>query len=378
MTHLPIAQANVPSGLVDFGVGQPGFDLLPLALIRRAATHALGGEDPSFLNYGFEQGHTPLRHALSQLLGPRYGVEVDPEQLFITSGASQALDLICTLFTRPGDVIYAEEPSYFLALRIFEDHGLQVRGVPIDGDGIDLDALADMLRDERPAFLYTIPTFQNPTGATLTQPRRRQLVKLAQVNDFLIVADEVYHLLHYTAAPPPPLAQYTDTGHVLSVGSFSKILAPGLRLGWIQASPDLVQRFVTCGLVDSGGGLNPFTSAVVHSMLTEGWQEEHLARLRSVYGRRVEVLDAALREQIGDRISYRRPDGGFFFWLRLPPSIDAAQLLPSALRHGVGFQPGAKFSSSRGLNDYCRLSFAFFGEDQLADGAARLARLLSV
>ena len=198
----------------------------------------------------------------------------------MTAGASQALDLICTLYTQPGDVVFVEEPSYFLALRIFADHRLRVVGVPTDAEGLRIDALEELLRQQRPAFLYTIPTHQNPAGFTLPLARRRRLVELAQQHGFLVVADEVYHLLSYGAPPPPPLASWAATGAVLALGSFSKILAPGLRLGWLQAAPEHIHRLVTSGLLDSGGGLNPFTSGLVRVALERGWQEEHLGRLR--------------------------------------------------------------------------------------------------
>ena len=376
MTHLPIAQANVPDHIIDFGVGQPGFDLLPLELIRKAAAHRLAGDDPAFLNYGIEQGDATLRLELACFLSQRYGCPVALDDLFMTAGASDALDLICTLFTRPGEVIYAEEPSYFLALRIFSDHGLTVRGVPIDDAGMDIDVLEAMLATESPRLLYTIPTFQNPTGVTLSAARRQRLVELAEKHDFLIVADEVYQLLNYTADPPPPLAAYTDSGRVLSVGSFSKILAPGLRLGWVQAASPLIQRFISCGLLDSGGGLNPFTSAIIRSMLSEGWQDEHLAQLQATYRDRVAALDEALQVHLGERIAYRRPDGGFFFWLTLPDGLNAADLLPAAREHGVGFQPGVKFSSVAALEDQCRLSFAFYSEEKLVEGAFRFAQVV--
>ncbi len=383
MDELRTSQIKSAPDLINFGFGQPGFDLLPARLMRDAAQQRLDGVDSSFLNYGLEQGDEHFRHALAHFLTDGYDEPVDPAQLFVTAGASNGLDLTCSLFTKSGDVVFAAEPTYFLALRIFEDHGLRVRPVPTDEDGLDMDALADMLRHERPALLYTIPTFQNPGGMTLPFARRQRLVELAAEYDFFVVADEVYHLLNYTATPPAPLAHFINHAggighdHVISLGSFSKILAPGLRLGWIQAGNRLTSRFATCGLVDSGGGLNPFTSALVATALQEGWQQQYLADLRQTYARRIEVMDSALRAQMDGTARYTRPDGGFFFWLGLSSKIDSEQLLTTALeQYRVGFQPGGRFSSVDGLRNYIRLSFAFYGEDEIRTGVDRLAELL--
>lgn len=370
-------QVSLTPGQIDLGIGQPDFALLPLELLRRAAEVALGEGDPSFLNYGYEQGDGRFRHALAHFLTTGYGMPVSAADLMITNGASQGLDLICTLFTRPGDTVFVAEPTYFLALRIFADHGLQVVGIPITLDGLDLDALEAALAHHRPVLLYTIPTYQNPSGVTLPLAARERLVALSAAHGFLLVADEVYHLLGYATAPPPPLAAWAESGRVLSLGSFSKILAPGLRLGWIQAAAPLLARLTGSGLLDSGGGLNPFTANVVRVVLEEGWQAAHLAHLRQTYGRRLRAMAAALSAQLGDVASFTVPQGGFFFWVRLNEGLDTAELLPTAHRHQTGYQPGSKFSSQGTLRNYLRLSFAFYDEGSITQGVARLRRVLA-
>ncbi|MCX7801955.1 MAG: PLP-dependent aminotransferase family protein, partial [Meiothermus ruber] len=306
--------------------------------------------------------------------GQHYGFAVKPETLLVTAGVSQALDLVCTTFTQPGQVVLVEEPTYFLSLGIFRDHHLQVVPIPTDEQGLDVEALEAALRQHRAALLYTIPTFQNPTGTTLSQHRRERLVELSQQHGFLIVADEVYQLLGYQAAPPPSLARYLDTGLVLSLGSFSKILAPGLRLGWIQAAPRLLQKLTQNGMVVSGGGLNPFTSSIVRSALELGWQERYLQKLRHTYRGRLEVLLEAL-SQNGLRPRYR-PEGGYFVWLELDPAINSQALLERALQTGVRFQPGHRFSSQGRLAHALRLCFAYYEPPELVEGVHRLARAL--
>ncbi len=226
---------------------------------------------------------------------------------------SQGLDLVCTLFTRPGDLVFVEEPSYFLALRIFTDHGLRLEGLPTDRLGLIPEALRERLLERQPAMLYTVPTHQNPTGATLPETRREQVLGLCREHGVLLVAD----LLTFAGAAPPPLAASAGRGGVLSLGSFSKILAPGLRLGWIQGPPQLMRRLATCGFLDSGGGLAPFTSAVVRGLLEQGAQSAHLHSLRRTYGTRAQATAASLRRSLGDAASTVLPSGGFFFWVRL-------------------------------------------------------------
>jgi DNA-binding transcriptional MocR family regulator len=377
MTNFQTTQSEIPPDVIDLGIGHPAPELLPLALLREAAALRLGQGDAGLLQYGFEQGDGYFRRALADFLTAEYGRSVSPDGLFVTAGASQALDLICTLYTRPGDVVFVEEPSYFLALRIFADHRLQVVGVPADADGLRIDILEESLRDRRPAFLYTIPTHQNPAGFTLPLHRRTRLVELAQQHGFLVVADEVYHLLSYGAAPPSPLAAWAETGVVLGLGSFSKILAPGLRLGWVQAAPDHVRRLVTSGLLDSGGGLNPFTSGLVRVALEQGWQTEHLARLRGVYRQRVAAMDMALRAVFGSAVDWRTPGGGYFFWVTLPDGMDASALTNLAATYKVGFRPGTRFSGAGGLQNCVRLSFAYYDDDQLTAGVRRLGQVVA-
>jgi 2-aminoadipate transaminase len=374
--RLAVTQSEVDDAVIDFGLGHPGSDLLPLDLMARAATARLR-DDPALLQYGHEQGDGYFRQSLATFLARHYGQPVDMDGIFVTGGASQALDLICTLYTQPGDVVFVEEPTYFLALRIFADHRLRAIPIATDNDGMRPEAVKRALGVHRPALLYTIPSFQNPSGVTLSAMRRQQLVALAAVYDFLLVADEVYHLLSYGDPPPPPLAGFAATGHVLGLGSFSKILAPGLRLGWVQAAPQHIARLVNSGLLDSGGGLNPFTSGIVRVALEEGWQDAHLTHVRQVYGRRANALSAALRTQLGELVSFTAPDGGYFHWLTLPEAYDGEALFRQAPAYKVGFRPGARFSATGRLQHCLRLSFAHYDEAQLAEGVERLAALLT-
>ena len=376
MDKFQTAQLYIPPDVIDFGAGQPSPQLLPLAWLREAAVSRLADADPAYLAYGAMPGDGYFRHMLADYLGEHYQMPVGFENLFVTGGASQGLDLICTLFSRPGDTIFVEEPSYLLALRIFADHGLNIVGLPMDDQGLIIEALEQKLSQHTPAFLYTIPTFHNPSSVTLSTERREQLVQLSQQHDQVIVADEVYHLLSYADQPPPPLASHIDTSPVISLGSFSKIMAPGLRLGWIQTGTKMINRLSNCGLVDSGGSLNHFTSGVMRSAIELGLLEKQLTNLKSVYCRRKIALSNVLRELLTDSVRFVEPDGGFFIWLEFADHIDTVQMLDAARQHNVGFLPGIKFSSQSGLKNYARLSFAYYDVPELEEGARRLARAI--
>lgn len=372
---LSTIQNQVAPDVIDLGLGDPPLSLLPLGLIREAARTRLSQDDNSFLQYGVEQGDGNFRLALAEFLSKGYGFEVKPEGLFVTNGISKAVDLICTLFTQAGDTIFVEEPTYFLALRIFADHHLNVISIDTDENGLIIELLEEKLAKFRPKFLYLIPTFQNPTGTTLPQERRDRLVKLAKEYDFMIAADEVYHLLSYTQKPPKSFAAYTDTENVISLGSFSKILAPGLRLGWLHAHPEKIKRFNTCGFLDSGGGLNPFTSAIVREVIESGGLENNISRLTDIYRSRIHVMDTALQQHLPD-LKYATPHGGYFFWLSLPEIIDTKELRKNVQSFKVDFRPGTLFSSKGGLKNYIRLCYVHYEEDEIKEGITRLKHCL--
>ncbi len=375
MAKIQVAQISVPEGWIDFGIGQPHVDILPLEQLAEAATHRFKQGDRNILQYGMQQGNANFRNSLARFLSAQYERAVDPDHLFITAGISQALDQICALHTRPGDTVIVEEPSYFLALRIFADYKLKVISTPIDEDGIIIEALEEKLANQKPVFIYTIPVFHNPAGVTLSVNRREKLVNLVEKYGFLVVADEVYQMLAYSATPPPPMTYFDTSARVLSLGSFSKILAPGLRLGWMQAKPSLLEPFIVCGYLDSGGGLNPFVSSIVNSMIELGLQKDYLEFLKKTYRNRKAVLSKALREHI-PLLTYTDPDGGYFIWSHLPEETDAETLLEAAKKYRVGFQPGVKFSSVKGLLNDLRFCFAFYGEADLLEGVERLSRII--
>jgi 2-aminoadipate transaminase len=381
--QLPSLLISIPEGVIDLGWGHPSPSLHPTEAIRTAANHALFEGSVTALQYGATQGFGPLLESLAGFLSqePAYAMAVSPRNLFISSGASQALDLATTLFARPGDTVFVEEPSYYLIESIFRDHGLNVVGVPTDEYGLRIDALEAMLADAdipNPTLLYIIPTYQNPSGVVLTVERRQKLVELAAEHDFTVLADEVYQLLHYGDPPPPPLVAYdpSDRGCVVSIGSFSKILAPGLRIGWVQGNPRLISRFSNAGMVISGGGVSHFTSVIANATLELGLLQENVRKLRQVYGGRVKAICQSLGAHLGAHVEFAIPGGGYFVWVKLNGNVDTEKLLPMAQEAGLSYRPGTAFSAYDAFSDRLRLAFALYEPEQLDEGVQRLATVL--
>lgn len=364
-----------PPGTINLGIGQPSADLLPVSLFARASEVFFQGAEPHEFNYGTKEGDPRFLESLSRFLTSHYACEVAEDDLFVTGGNSQALDMISSIFARPGDTVFVEEPSYFLAFQVFRDHGLNVVGIPMDEDGMRIDALEQALETHQPAFVYTIPSFHNPGGQCLSLARRKQLVALSLQHNFIIVADEVYQLLYYTQAPPRALGTFAASGTVLSLGSFSKILAPGMRLGWIQATGKLREKLCNNGFINSGGSINHISSHLVRQAIDLGLQDQHLTTLKEELGRRVAAMEAELRKHFSHLAHWVQPSGGYFFWLEFSPEVDTTPLRAAALESESGFQPGSVFSSSGQLRNFMRLSFAHYNADDIRSGIERLRPL---
>jgi len=372
-----LPQIDLPPDMIHLGLGQPSSHLLPVKEMEKAAARCLSKENRFFLAYGEARGNGNFRETLAGFLTSRYPDQVEPDQLLITNGNSQALDFICTLFTRPGDTVLVEEPSYFLALRIFADHKLNPVSIPVDGNGIVTSVLKEKLETLNPAFLYTIPTYHNPASVTLSAKRREEMVRICAKKNLLVVADEVYHFLSYSDDPPPPMGTWITGCPLVSLGSFSKILAPGLRLGWLHAGPDLLKKMTGSGVLVSGGGFNPFTSEIVNSVIRSGFLKLHIQHLKNVYHHRIKIFCNQLRRHLPDQAVFKVPEGGYFIWVRFPDGIDTKSFRKAARKQNVDFYPGSLFSHKKELKNYMRLSFAFYDDKILAEGARRLGKVIS-
>lgn len=381
--------------VINIGKGHPKTSLLPLPAITAAfaAAAARPGAATALLQYGRMQGSEDLTAQLIAWLREAVGRgdELQPENVLITTGSGPALDYILHLFTSAGDTVFADSPGYFLAFPSFHDCGLRIVDIATDEHGMDVEAVAaKCAAGDVPRVIYTVPIGANPTGATMTDERRLRLVELARQYGFLIIADEVYQLLTYDGAPAPKsLAQFdTDPGNrvVFAVNSFSKLLGPGLRLGWVEAGPAHVARLVAAGAIQSGGGLNPFPSAVVAEMFRSGDAQRHVVAVREAYTASASTLCDALDTELPPVVGaagyqYLRPTGGFFIFVRLAPGVDTEVLLKEyAPRTGVVFFAGRHFASGapggQAFTNALRVCFAFLDEAPLREGVRRLAAAL--
>lgn len=365
------------AGVIDLAWGHPGDDLLPADELRGSVDAALRRYGPDALNYGASVGPRPLLEWLTEHIAAIDARAPDRGELLVTGGASQGLDLVCTVLTEPGDVCLVPSPTYHLALGILRDHPLEIVPLATDEDGLRPDVLADALAalhgtGRRARLLYDIPTFGNPTGATLSLERRRQIVGLAAEAGLVLVEDDVYRELHYGGPPPPSLWSLGEPGTVIRLGSFSKTLAPGLRLGWLTADKATVTRLADGGLLASGGGVNHLVALVVAEHARSGAYAANLARLRTALAARRDALVAGLQDHLPGA-SFVAPAGGYFVWVRLPGGLEAAALGPVAEGHGVAFIAGPAF----GVDDHVdpatiRLAFSRYLPEELAEGARRL------
>ncbi len=376
----PTLQIVHRAGILDLGWGHPDPVLLDTAGLQAAAEQTLTTYGPIALGYGYEHGPAPLLAQIAARIAAAEGRAPQPGEIMATAGNSHALDLLCTICTRPGDTLLVAEPTYHLAVRILRDHPLDLVPVPGDAGGVDIAALETTLArlaaaGKQPRALYSIPTFANPTGISLADDRRRALADLAVAHDLLIFEDDVYRELAFDAPAPASLWSMAP-GQVVRMGSFSKSLAPGLRLGYLTAPAPIISALTGSGVLDSGGGVNHFTALLVATYMANGGYAAGVERLRAAYRERRDALCDALEARLPAGCQVRRPAGGFFVWVDLPPGTDLRTLGERAEAQGVAYLPGSKFFLAGGGNSALRLSFSLYAPAQLVEAAHRLGRAL--
>lgn len=351
---------------ISFARGIPGPELLPVAEIAECAQAIIAKDGRTILNYGAGAGYAPLR----DWIGARHGV--DPERVVLTNGSLQGLAFLASRLVARGRVL-VERPTYDRPLKLLAELGAEVAWIPLDEEGLDVAALEAELQAGPPAsFLYTIPTFQNPSGRTLSTARRRRLVELAQEHDLLLVEDDPYGLVRFEGESPPTLFELAGRDGVVYGSSFSKTIAPGARVGYLVLPTELA-RAVTAAATATYITPSLIGEATVYEFVRRGLLEPNLERIRSELGARRDAMLAALEREFGDAGRWSRPEGGYFLWLELGEGVDARELLGRAEAAGLTFVPGQDFG---GPPNSLRLAFSFVGADRIADGIARLASLV--
>jgi 2-aminoadipate transaminase len=378
---LATVQAAGPPGTISFIYGLPDAHTFPDRDLRWAMDQVLRERSSLALQYGPEQGYGPLIDYLRCKLARDEDLVLERPQIMLGSGSAPTLDHLCVLFSRPGDVVLVEGPTYHESIQLFRDHGLRPLQIPTDDDGLLVDALAERLealatRGERARFLYIIPNFQNPTGITLAEARRQQVLELAERFDLLVIEDDVYRDLAYERRLPPSLFALDGGRRVLRIGSFSKILAPGVRMGWLMGPEGLIDRLISSGLRCMGGGANPLIANMLATYCQQGWLEPHIERIRQVYCERRDVALAALDQHMPDGVRWTRPGGGFFIWLTLPEPLRAADVVRRAREVKLLIPGGDPFFAEAPIDPCLRLAFSYVTPEKIQEGVVILAQVL--
>jgi 2-aminoadipate transaminase len=359
-------------GVISFAGGLPAPELFDAAGLRAAYAAALDDAGRS-LQYSTTEGNPDLRAAIAARLSAR-GLATGADEILVTSGSQQALTLAATVLLEPGDVVLAEEPSYLAALQAFALAGAVVVPVACDDEGLDPDAVAAAAAEHRPRLLYTIPTFQNPTGRSLGVERRRALAAAAERHGFWMIEDDPYGELRYRGEPLPSLATMPGAeDRTLALSTLSKVAAPGLRIGWVRTPPPLRHSLVVAKQAADLHSSTIDQAAAAHWLATVDL-DAHVARLRTAYGERRDALLDGLAAALPPGSTHNRPEGGMFVWARLPDGWDAEELLRRALERDVAFVPGFPFFAGEPDRATLRLSFTTHPPAEIADGLARLRR----
>lgn len=367
-------------GAISLAGGIPDPSTLPKAALLEALGRALTSDDDGALTYGGGLGFEGLRDQLAERSTRELGLPATASGFMLTNGSAGGIALVSSALLDRGDIVVSESPTFSGTMRTFRGHGARIVTVPVDEDGCRTDALAEVLASleaegRRARLIYTIANFHNPTGASLALARRRELVRLAAEHGALLLDDDPYGEIHFDEARPPSLAALAGGRGVVTVGTFSKTIATGLRVGWVQAEPGLIERFTRMRF-DMGG--SPLLHRLVAGFIESGAYGAHVARLRPLYARKAEALQRGLREYAGPCVDFRAPRGGFFLWVRLREGLDAAAVQREALREGAVFPVGSAFFPDREQREdggeYVRLAYSTASAEDLDEAAARIAR----
>lgn len=370
-------------GIISFAGGFPDPAMFDIEGIQDASRKALTEEPGAALQYGATEGYQPLREQLSAFMASK-GATVSPQELIVTTGSQQALDLLGKTMISPGDKVIVEGPTFLATIQCFRLYGAQVISAPTDAHGVKTEELEQLIEAHQPKFVYLIPTFGNPSGSLLSLARRRQVLEMAVKHQTLIVEDDPYGDLYFGEAPPPSLLALTGSVPgsrelLAHCGSLSKVLSPGLRIGWMIAPPALLANAVMCKQF-SDAHTSTFAQATAAQYLKAGRMPATLAHVRKVYGERAVAMGAALKRELGDAVAFEQPQGGLFFWAHLTgaggKTKDAGEFAKKAIEQGVAFVPGAPFYAANPDMATFRLSFATADVKKIEEGIARLGRAL--
>lgn len=361
--------------MISFAGGLPAPELFPVEEIMEVCSEVLKNEGQKALQYGSTEGYGPLRQFIVDRM-KKVGINTSVDQTIITTGSQQGLDLTGMIFLDEGDTVICESPTYLAAINAFKAYMPKFVGIEMDEEGMIMEELEKaLIANPQAKFIYTIPDYQNPTGRTMSINRRKRLVELANQYDVIVVEDNPYGELNFEGEILPPVKHFDTEDRVVYLSTFSKILAPGLRVAWICANPEIIHKYV---LFKQGTDLH---TNIMAQMMTAKYTEmfdieKHIARIKEVYKRRRDLMLDAIKKEFPDNVKVTNPQGGLFLWVELPNNINAREVLVKCLENNVAFVPGGSFFPNQPKENTCRLNFSNMSEDKIVEGIRRLAEVL--
>lgn len=371
-----ILKVTVRPEIISFAGGLPAPELFPVEEIKKAVSKVLYNCGQQVLQYATTEGYEPFRAIIAQRMNKKFATKVTADEILILSGSQQALDLAGKVFIDEGDVVLMESPSYLAAISAFNAYGPNLVEVPTDDNGIIPEELEKILKTtEKVKFLYAIPDFQNPTGRTWSLERRKAVMEIANKYDLPIIEDNPYGELRFKGEILPSLKSFDTKGLVMFNGTFSKIFTPGLRLGWVCANKDILEKFVT---VKQSSDLHTseFNQRIAYQYMLDNDIEEHIVKIMQLYGKRCETIIKAMEEEFPPGVSFTRPEGGLFLWVTLPEGLDSEKVFHKAIEQNVAFVPGSAFYPNSKKANMMRINYSNMPEDRIIEGIKRLGKVL--
>lgn len=372
-----ILQAAADPKIISFAGGLPAPELFPVKEMKAAVDKVFEEHGQEAMQYGAAKGVTALREVIQQHVKEKENVDSELDNVLVTTGSEQALDLVGKAFVDPGDTVLVEQPTYLCALDVFRSYGANFASVEMDEDGMKMDALEEALKaNPNTKLIYTVPNFQNPTGRTMTEERRKQLAELAEKYDVYVLEDNPYGEIRFAGQHVPAVKSFDKSGHVLYMSTFSKTLAPGFRLGWLVADEDVVNKLT---VLKQSADLHTDNLAqfAVAQFFADNDVDAHVKEISDLYGKRKDLMLEGIKKYFPEGVKYTDPEGGMFLWVEVPGVDDTVELFKECLEHDVAFVPGDPFFAGEAQPGAFRLNYSNMKEDQIEVGLKRLGATLT-
>lgn len=372
-----ILQAAADPKIISFAGGLPAPELFPVKEMKATVDKVFEEHGQEAMQYGAAKGVTALREVIQQHVKEKEDVDSELDNVLVTTGSEQALDLVGKAFVDPGDTVLVEQPTYLCALDVFRSYGANFASVEMDEDGMKMDALEEALKaNPNTKLIYTVPNFQNPTGRTMTEERRKQLAKLAEKYDVYVLEDNPYGEIRFAGQHVPAVKSFDKSGHVLYMSTFSKTLAPGFRLGWLVADEDVVNKLT---VLKQSADLHTDNLAqfAVAQFFADNDVDAHVKEISDLYGKRKDLMLEGIKKYFPEGVKYTNPEGGMFLWVEVPGVDDTVELFKECLEHDVAFVPGDPFFAGEAQPGAFRLNYSNMKEDQIEVGLKRLGAALT-